>query len=144
MYIGNAMLLVLNLPLVGLFVRLLRVPDVYLLPLIVLFTMVGAYSVGNSLADVWVMVVFGLFGFACRRTGFDPAPVVLALVLGPMLETSLGQALILSDGSPLIFVASPISAALLGLAALLIAWNLAGGARFRRHLGKLVSQGGTE
>ena len=143
MYIGNAMLLVLNLPLIGLFVRILRVPDVYLLPLIVLFTMVGAYSVGNSLADVWVMVLFGLFGFACRRTGFDPAPVVLALVLGPMLETALGQALILSDGSPLIFVASPISAALLGLAALLIVWNLAGGARFRRRLGRLASQGGT-
>ncbi len=143
MYIGNAMLLVLNLPLIGLFVRILRVPDVYLLPLIVLFTMVGAYSVGNSLVDVWVMVVFGLFGFACRRTGFDPAPVVLALVLGPMLETALGQALILSDGSPMIFLAHPISAALLGLAALLIVWNLAGGARLRQRLGKLASEGGT-
>jgi putative tricarboxylic transport membrane protein len=143
MYIGNAMLLVLNLPLIGLFVRVLRVPDVYLLPLIVLFTMVGAYSVGNSLADVWVMVVFGLFGFACRRTGFDPAPVVLALVLGPMLETALGQALILSDGSPRIFLTSPISATLLALAALLIVWNVAGGARFRQRLDTLASQGGT-
>jgi len=146
MYIGNAMLLVLNLPLIGLFVRVLRIPDVYLLPLVVLFTMVGAYSVGNSLADVWIMVVFGLVGFAFRRTGFDPAPVVLALVLGPMLETALGQALILSDGSPVIFLASPISATLLGLAAGLIVWNLAGGARVRQRLGKLasVSQGGTE
>ncbi len=145
MYLGNAMLLVLNLPLIGLFVRILRVADVYLLPLIVLFTMVGAYSVGNSLVDVWVMVLFGLFGFACRRAGFDPAPVVLALVLGPMLETALGQALILSDGSPMIFLTHPISAALLGLAALLIVWNLAGGARLRQRLGKLASvpEGGT-
>jgi putative tricarboxylic transport membrane protein len=139
------MLLVLNLPLIGLFVRILRVADVYLLPLIVLFTMVGAYSVGNSLVDVWVMVLFGLFGFACRRAGFDPAPVVLALVLGPMLETALGQALILSDGSPMIFLTHPISATLLGLAALLIVWNLAGGARLRQRLGRLASvpEGGT-
>ncbi len=145
MYLGNAMLLVLNLPLIGLFVRILRVADVYLLPLIVLFTMVGAYSVANSLVDVWVMVLFGLFGFACRRAGFDPAPVVLALVLGPMLETALGQALILSDGSPMIFLTHPISAALLGLAALLIVWNLAGGARLRQRLGRLASvpEGGT-
>ncbi len=145
MYLGNVMLLVLNLPLIGLFVRILRIPDGYLIPLVVLFTMVGAYSVGNSLVDVWVMILFGLLGFACRRAGFDPAPVVLALVLGPMLETALGQSLILSDGSPLIFVTSPIAAALLGLAALLVIWTLAGGVRLRQRLGDIasVSQGGT-
>ncbi|OGL19471.1 MAG: transporter [Candidatus Rokubacteria bacterium RIFCSPLOWO2_12_FULL_71_22] len=124
MYIGNAMLLVLNLPLIGVFVRILRIPDVYLLPAVVLFCMVGAYSVGNSLADVWVMVLFGLVGFACRRGGFDTAPVVLALVLGPVLETALRQALILSDGSPAIFVTRPIAAAFLAAAAALIVWNL--------------------
>jgi putative tricarboxylic transport membrane protein len=131
MYIGNAMLLVLNLPLIGLFVRVLRIPDVYLLPAVVLFCMVGAYSVGGSLADVWVMVIFGLLGFAARRAGFDPAPVVLALVLGPVLETALRQALILSDGSPLIFVTHPIAALFLLLAAALIAWNLVAARRGR-------------
>jgi putative tricarboxylic transport membrane protein len=138
MYIGNAMLLVLNLPLIGLFVRILRVPDVYLLPAIVLFTMVGAYSVGNSLADVWVMVIFGLLGFACRRGGFDPAPIVLALVLGPVLETALRQTLILSDGSPAIFVTRPVAALLLTLAAGLIAWNMVA-ARRGGVLGRLAA-----
>ena len=131
MYIGNAMLLVLNLPLIGLFVRILRIPDVYLLPAIVLFCMVGAYSVANSLADVWVMVLFGLLGFACRRTGFDAAPIVLALILGPVLETALRQALILSGGSAVIFVSRPVSAAFLALAAGLIAWNVVAARRGR-------------
>ena len=124
MYVGNAMLLVLNLPLVGLFVRILRVPDVYLLPSVVLFCVVGAYSVANSLVDVWVMVIFGLFGFAARRLGFDTAPIVLALVLGPMFETSLRQAMILSGGSLVAIATRPIAAAFLALAAALILWAI--------------------
>lgn len=124
MYVGNAMLLVLNLPLVGLFVRILRIPDVYLLPSVVLFCVVGAYSVANSLVDVWVMVIFGLFGFAARRLGFDTAPVVLALVLGPMFETSLRQAMILSDGRVTTIATRPIAAVFLALAAALILWAI--------------------
>jgi putative tricarboxylic transport membrane protein len=138
MYIGNAMLLVLNLPMVGLFVRILRVPEVYLLPSIVLFCMVGAFSVANSATDVWVMVTFGLFGFAARRLGFDTAPVVLALVLGPVLETSLRQALIIGAGSPLIFVTRPLAALLLAAAAALIVWTLVGARRRQRPAAALA------
>jgi putative tricarboxylic transport membrane protein len=131
MYVGNAMLLVLNLPLVGLFVRILRVPDRYLLPSVVLFCVVGAYSIANSLVDVWVMVVSGLFGFAARRLGFDTAPVVLALVLGPVFETSLRQALILSGGSVTAIVGRPIVAVLLALAAALVLWAAVSAVRRR-------------
>jgi putative tricarboxylic transport membrane protein len=139
MYVGNAMLLVLNLPLVGLFVRILRVPDVYLLPAVILCCMVGAYSVGNSLTDVWIMVVFGVFGFAARRLGFDTAPVVLALVLGPPLETALRQALIISGGSPAIFVNRPIAALFLALAVGLIVWNAIAALRHRRPVAALIA-----
>jgi putative tricarboxylic transport membrane protein len=140
MYVGNAMLLVLNLPLVGLFVRILKVPDVYLLPSVVLFCVVGAYSVANSVTDVWVMVGSGLFGFAARRLGFDAAPVVLALVLGPALETALRQALIISGGSPAIFVTRPIAALFLALAAALVIWNVIGALRHRRPAAVLIAE----
>jgi putative tricarboxylic transport membrane protein len=145
MYVGNVMLLVLNLPLVGLFVRLLRVPDAYLLPAIVLFCTVGAYSVANSLTDVWVMVGAGLFGFAGRRLGFDTAPIVLALVLGPALETALRQALIISGGHAAIFVTRPLAALFLVLATALIAWNAVGALRHRRPAAALIldTPGGT-
>jgi putative tricarboxylic transport membrane protein len=131
MYVGNVMLLVLNLPLIGLFVRILRVPDGYLLPAIVVFCAVGAFGVANSLVDVWVMVVFGLLGFALRRAGFDPAPIVLALVLGPMLETSLSQALVLSNGSVAVFATRPIAAVLVATAVALVTWNVIAGRRTR-------------
>jgi putative tricarboxylic transport membrane protein len=139
MYLGNAMLLVLNLPLVGLFVRILRIPDCYLLPAVVLFCMVGAYSVANSMTDVWVMIVFGLFGFAARRLGFDTAPVVLALVLGPPLETALRQALIISGGNAAIFVTRPIAALFLALATALVVWTAIGALRHRRPVAALFA-----
>ncbi|MGH7334153.1 MAG: tripartite tricarboxylate transporter permease [Candidatus Rokuibacteriota bacterium] len=116
MYIGNAMLLILNLPLVGLFTSLLRVPARYLQPLIVLFCVVGVYSINFAMADVWIMMTFGLLGYLLRRYGFEAAPLVLALVLGPMLETSLRQSLIMSRGDLTVFIARPLSAALLLLA----------------------------
>jgi putative tricarboxylic transport membrane protein len=140
MYVGNAMLLVLNLPLVGLFVRLLRVPDVYLLPSVVLCCMVGAFSVAGSVSDVWVMVGAGLFGFAARRLGFDAAPVVLALVLGPAFETALRQALIISGGSPAIFVTRPLAASFLALAAALIVWNAISALHHRRPAAALIAE----
>ena len=139
MYVGNAMLLVLNLPLIGLFVRILRAPDVYLLPSVVLGCMVGAYSVANSLTDVWVMVVFGVFGFGARRLGFDTAPVVLALVLGPAFETALRQALIISDGSAAIFVTRPLAALFLALAAALVVWSAIAALRHRRPAAALLT-----
>ena len=125
MFIGNAMLLVLNLPLIGIFVRLARLPSAYLIPVIVGACLVGAYAVNNNPADIFVMLGFGVFGFYAERFGFSLAPLVLAFVLGPLMETSLRQSLILSDGSFGIFVTRPISGTLLALGAAMVALPLA-------------------
>jgi putative tricarboxylic transport membrane protein len=119
MYVGNVMLLALNLPLVGLWVNLLKVPYYALALIVVVICIVGAYSVSNSVFDVGTMVAFGAIGYLLRKGGFPPAPLVLAMILGPILERSLQQALITSGGDPIIFVDRPISAALLAAAALL-------------------------
>jgi len=112
MYIGNAMLVGLNLPLIGLWVRILRIPYYLLAPLIMLICLVGAYSLHSSVVDLVIMLVFGVLGYLMNKYGYPAAPLILALVLGPMFEESLRQALILSGGSPLIFVSHPISAVL--------------------------------
>ena len=103
MYIGNVMLLVLNLPLIGLWVQVLKVPYKILFPLILLFCVIGAYSINSSTFDIAVMVVFGVLGYLMRKYKFECAPMVLAFVLGPMFEKSLRLSLLLSDGSFLIF-----------------------------------------
>jgi TctA family transporter len=117
MYIGNVMLLVLNLPLIGLWVRLLRVPPRILLPLILLFCFTGAYAVSGNVFDLWVMAVFGIVGAVLQRYGFPVAPIVLGLILEPMLETHFRRALILSRGDYGVFLQRPIAAGLLLLAA---------------------------
>jgi putative tricarboxylic transport membrane protein len=122
MYVGNLVLLLLNLPLVGLFVHLLRIPYAYLYPLIIMFCVIGVYEVNHSIVDVWIMLVMGVVGYGLKKFGFDPAPLVLGLVIAPIFEMSLRQSLIMSDGNWTIFVARPIAAVLLGIsAALLIA-----------------------
>lgn len=110
MYVGNAMLLALNLPLIGMWVQLLRVPYAILLPLIVLFCLIGAYSINNSSFDVAMMLIFGVIGYLMKKLSLEAAPLVLAFVLGPMLETALRQSLIKSKGSFSIFFTRPISA----------------------------------
>jgi putative tricarboxylic transport membrane protein len=120
MYIGNVMLLALNLPLVGFWVRLLRVPYHFLAVLVTIVCLIGAYSVKSSVFDVGMMVVFGVMGYFMRKGGFPPAPLILSMILGPILERSLQQALISTGGDPSIFVKKPISAALLCIAALLV------------------------
>ncbi len=120
MYLGNVMLLVLNLPLVGLWVQMLRVPYGILAPVIVLFTTVGVYSVQNQIFDVYSMLFFALVGYGIRKLKFDPAPLPLAFVLGPMVERSLRQSLLISGGDPTIFVSRPISGTLIGIIVLLI------------------------
>ena len=120
MYLGNVMLLVLNLPLVGLWVQMLRVPYGILAPVIVLFTTVGVYSVQNQIFDVYSMLFFALVGYGIRKLKFDPAPLPLAFVLGPMVERSLRQSLLISGGDPTIFVSRPISGTLIGIMVLLI------------------------
>jgi putative tricarboxylic transport membrane protein len=120
MYIGNLMLLVLNLPLVGLWVKLLEVQYRYLAATVVVITVVGAYSVSYSAFDVGLMVFFGVLGYLFRLGGFPPAPLVLAMILGPQLERTLQQSLIASRGNPLVFLERPISATLLATAALVM------------------------
>jgi putative tricarboxylic transport membrane protein len=116
MHIGNAMLLILNLPLVGLWVRLLRVPYNYLFPLILLFCVLGAYTVGNSTFDLHVMIAFGVLGFVMRLAGFEPAPLILAYILGPLFEENLRRTLVVSDGSFAVFLQRPIALTLLLIA----------------------------
>ena len=113
MYIGNAMLLALNLPLIGLWVRLLKVPYNFLAAGVLLFCIIGAYSVNNSAFDVGSVIVFGAAGYVLRKGGFPAAPLVLAMILGPQLERTLQQALIGAGGDPRTFLQHPISATLL-------------------------------
>jgi putative tricarboxylic transport membrane protein len=120
MYIGNLMLLVLNLPLIGLWVKLLRVPYAFLAPFILTFVIVGAYSVNNSIFDVGITVAFGFFGYLMRKFDFEPAPLVLAMILGPQLEASLRRSLIYSRGDLGVFFERPIAAVLLALALLVL------------------------
>jgi putative tricarboxylic transport membrane protein len=135
MYIGNVMLLILNLPLVGLFVNLLRVPQYILFPFILLICFVGVYSVGLSSTDLWTMAIAGVVGYLLRKVGFDPATIVLAMVLGPMMEQALRQALMMSRGDFGIFVSRPISLVMLAAVLLLLVVHLVGvlrGAHARR------------
>jgi putative tricarboxylic transport membrane protein len=112
MYVGNAMLVLLNLPLIGLWVKLLRVPYYLLSPLILVICLIGAYSLNNSVVELLIMVICGVFGYVMNKYGYPAAPLVLALVLGPMFEESLRQSLIMSKGSLGIFFTRPISAVL--------------------------------
>jgi putative tricarboxylic transport membrane protein len=113
MYVGNLVLLVLNLPLVGLFVNVLRVPYPILYPTIVLFCLLGVYAVNNSVVEVWIMVVMGALGYVLRKLDLETAPIVLGVVLAPMIEVSFRQSLATSAGSYAIFVERPIAVTLL-------------------------------
>jgi putative tricarboxylic transport membrane protein len=121
MYVGNLMLLALNLPLVSVFVTVLRIPYAYLYPLIIMFCVIGVYEVNHSIVDVWIMLIMGIFGYALRKFSFDPAPLVLGLVIAPIFEQSLRQSLIMSNGNYLIFFNRPISAGLLVVCVVLLA-----------------------
>jgi putative tricarboxylic transport membrane protein len=121
MYVGNVMLLILNLPLIPLWVQVLKIPYGILYPVILLFCLIGSYSLNNNIGDVIIMWFFGVFGFLLKKFQFEPAPLVLALVLGPMLEDNLRQSLIISGGNFSIFISRPLSVAflLVSLSALL-------------------------
>lgn len=122
MYIGNFMLLILNLPLVGLFTSILKIPQNLLLPLVLVFCLVGVFSVNTSLLDLWVLVILGLLGYFFRKLDFDVAPLVLALVIGPMLETSLRQSMTIFHGNFFRFFTRPISGTLLWVAVIVLAY----------------------
>ncbi|OGP59475.1 MAG: transporter [Deltaproteobacteria bacterium RBG_13_52_11b] len=110
MYLGNAMLLVLNLPLIPLWVRVLKIPPILLNVIILIFCIIGAYSLNQEVNDVYLLFVFGLVGFVSRKLGYEAAPLILAFILGPKIEISLRQSLIMSEGSFAILVTRPISA----------------------------------
>lgn len=120
MYIGNIMLLILNLPLIGLWVRVLRVPYPILFPLILLFCLIGSYSINNNKFDVLIMVIFGVIGYLMKKVRFEGAPLLLGMILGLMMEDALRQSLIMSGGSFLIFLNRPISAGFLVAAIILL------------------------
>jgi TctA family transporter len=116
MWVGNVMLLVLNLPLIGLWVKMISVPYHYLFPAILVFCAIGTFSLSNSTFDVYLMAVFGFLGYLFHKFGCEPAPMMLGFILGPMMEEFLRRALLLSKGDPTILVTRPISAIMLGLA----------------------------
>ncbi|WP_333844838.1 tripartite tricarboxylate transporter permease [Pelomicrobium sp.] len=116
MWIGNLMLVILNLPLIGLWVRLISVPYHLLYPAILVFCAIGVFSVNNSQYDVYLMALFALLGYVFAKLDCEPAPMLLGFILGPMMEEYLRRALLLSRGDPTIFVTRPLSAVMLGLA----------------------------
>lgn len=120
MFIGNIMLIVLNIPLLPLFVSLLKIPHRILLPLILVFCVVGAYSLNNSTFDILLLAIFGVIGYLLRKVNLDPAPFLLAFVLGGLFEKSFRQALLIGGGSPMIFLQKPISACLLAVVVVLL------------------------
>ncbi len=134
-WIGNVLLLVLNIPLIGLWVRLLRVPYRFLYPLIICLICIGVFSINNSVFDVGLVILFGFAGYAMRLYGFEPAPLLIGFVLGPMLEEHLRRAMLVSRGDPMIFLDRPISAVFLALAAGLLIWAVVGGLRGRARAG---------
>ena len=130
MYVSNLMLLILNLPLVGLFVRILYIPERVLLPLILAICVVGTYAVNFSAFDLLVMTALGLVAYYMRLNDYPLGPAVLGLVLGDLMEQNLRRSLIMSNGSPAIFVTRPVTALFLGLAVLsLLAPSLLGSLR---------------
>src|SRR5438309_8039348 len=120
MWIGNLMLVIINLPLVGLWVRLLRVPYRMLFPAILIFCAIGVYSVNNAPADAIMVAAFGLVGYWLVKHDFEPAPMLLGFVLGPLMEENLRRAMLIARGDPTTFITRPLSGVLLGLAALLL------------------------
>jgi len=120
MWIGNLMLIVLNLPMIGIWIKLLTIPYKWLFPSIVLFCAVGVYSENNNTFDVWMVAIFGIVGYLFLKLKCEPAPLLLGFILGPMMEENLRRALLLSRGDWSVFVMRPLSAGLLVAAALLL------------------------
>ena len=120
MWIGNLMLVVLNLPLIGMWIKLLTVPYHFLFPSIVLFCAIGVYSTNNNTFDVWLVAAFGFMGYLFKKLSVEAAPLLLGFILGPMMEENLRRALLLSRGDWSVFVIRPLSAGLLVVAVLLL------------------------
>jgi len=137
MYIGNVMLLILNLPLIPMWVKFLKVPYPILFPFILLFCLIGVYTINNNVFDIYLMIFFGIFGYLVRKLHFEAAPLILAVVLGPMMEKALRQSLTMSKGDFSIFFVRPISVVLLGVAILLLLLPMIPRASTREKIAKL-------
>lgn len=133
MWIGNLMLVILNLPLVGLWIRLLQVPYRLLYPAVVLFCCIGIYSLSNNPSDILLAAVFGFLGYVFVKLDCEPAPLLLGFILGPLLEENLRRAMLLSRGDPTVFVTSPISAVTLLIAAILLVLTVVPSVRRKRQ-----------
>jgi len=120
MWIGNLMLVILNLPLIGIWIKLLTVPYRWLFPAIVLFCAIGVYTTNNNTWDIWMVGLFGILGYVFIKLGIEGAPLLLGLILGPMMEENLRRAMLLSRGDWSVFVTRPLSATLLAMAVLLL------------------------
>ncbi len=120
MYVGNIMLLILNLPLIGMWIKILKIPYKLLMPLILLCCLVGSFATNNNPMDIIIMIAFGIIGYILRKNEFELAPFVLALILGPLMEKNFRNALIISDGSFMIFLTKPITATVLAISALIL------------------------
>jgi putative tricarboxylic transport membrane protein len=137
MYVGNAMLLILNVPLIGIWVKILKIPYPILFPLILLFCLIGVYSVNNNIYEVVIMILFGVVGYLMKKFAYEGAPLILAFVLSPLLENALRQSLIMSDGDFFIFFSRPISLLLILVALFLLVLPLLPGLRRRPQGGDL-------
>ena len=120
MWLGNAMLIILDLPLIGIWIKLLTIPYRWLFPAIVLFCAIGVYSTNNNTFDIWMVAIFGVVGYIFIKLGCEPAPLLLGFILGPMMEENLRRAMLLSRGDWSVFVTRPLSASLLAVALLLL------------------------
>jgi putative tricarboxylic transport membrane protein len=133
MYLGNVLLVILNLPLINLWVKVLKIPYGILFPLILLFCVIGAYSLNGKAFDIGVMTFFGLVGYIMRKLNYEVPPLVLAYVLGPIMEQALEQSLSISHGSYAIFFTRPISATAIGLALAMLASSFLPSLKLRRE-----------
>lgn len=131
-WIGNVMLLVLNIPLIGLWIRMLAVPYHLLYPMILMFVCVGVYSVNNSSFDVWMIVLFGALGYFMRMLDYPPAPLLLGFVLGPMMEENFRRAMLLARGDALTFFERPVSGTIMALNVVLLVWMVWSSMRAKR------------
>ena len=120
MWIGNLMLLVLNLPLIGIWVKMVSVPYHLLYPMILVFCVIGVFSLSNSTFDIYLMVLFGAVGYIFKKLDSEPAPMMLGYILGPMMEEYLRRTLLISRGDPMVFLNRPLSATMLALAVILL------------------------
>jgi len=141
MYIGNVILVILNLPLVGIFVNLLRVPFRILFPIILLICLVGTYSVNASTSELLILLSFGVFGYVFRKLEYDIAPFILAIIIGPTIEMAFRQSLMRSAGSFAIFWESPITLTLIGLSGVLLLWNIYRAVRPKATWEKALEEG---